>query len=117
MTSASSLLVVLLAAALLLAAAMLLRSGSALPWPAIIVAALTSAVCFTVGGTSGEDTSGPSVATVMGAVVGFVTVVAAVLALVPRSETVAPPSRTPLLLAVGGIVLGALGLPVHLLTS
>ena len=113
-----SVLVLLLAAALVAAAVALVRSRDALPWPAILVASLTSAVCFTVGGTSAEDTSGPSIATVMGAVVGFLAVASAVVALVPRRVTDGgPPPRTALLLCTGGIVLGALGLVLNLVSG
>jgi hypothetical protein len=117
MTSAGTLLVVLLAAALAVSAVALLRSRDGLPWPAIMVASLTSAVCFTVGGGSGEDTSGPSIATVMGSVVGFLAVAAAIIALVPRRGIEGPPPRAALLMSVGGIVLGAVGLVLNQLTA
>ena len=117
MTSAGTLLVVLLAVALVVAAVMLLRARDALPWPAILVASLTSAVCFTVGGGSGEDASGPSIATVMGSIVGFLAVAAAVVALVPRSGTDGPPPRTALLMGTAGIVLGAIGLLLNQLAA
>ncbi|MCW2828167.1 MAG: hypothetical protein JWQ67_1783 [Marmoricola sp.] len=115
--SVAGLVVVLLAVALLGTAVLLLRSPSRLPWPAIVVAALTSAVCFTVGGDSGRNDSGPSIATVMGSAAGFLSVVAAVLALVPKQSHEGPAARTPLLLSVGGIVLGAIGLLLNLLTG
>lgn len=117
MTSAGTLLVVLLAVALVVVAVLLLRTRNGLPWPAILVASLTSAVCFTVGGGSGEDTSGPSIATVMGSIVGFLAVAAAIIALVPRRGTEGPPPRVALLLGAGGIVLGAIGLVLNQLTS
>jgi hypothetical protein len=113
-----SLLVVLLAVALVVTAVVLVRSQDGHPWPAIIVASLTSAVCFTVGGGSVEDTSGPSVATVMGSVVGFLAVAGAVVALVPaRASDDGRPPRTALLLCAGGIVLGAVGLVLNLVTG
>lgn len=117
--SASSIVLLLLAAALLATAVVLARSRSALPWPAILVAALTAAVCFTVGGDSVKDGSGPNFATVTGAIAGFLSVVAAVMALVPkrsRNED-GPAPRTPILLSVGGITLGALGLLLTLVTG
>jgi hypothetical protein len=117
MSSAGTLLVVLLAVALAATAVVLLRSRNGLPWPAILVASLTSAVCFTVGGGSGEDTSGPSIATVVASIVGFLAVAAAVVALVPRSGTDGPPPRAALLISVGAIALGALGLVLNLLTA
>lgn len=117
--SASSIVLLLLAVALLASAALLARSRSGLPWPAILMAALTAAVCFTVGGDSGKDSSGPSAATVAGAVAGFLSVVAAVLSLVPKRSRAedGPAPRTPILLSVGGITLGAVGLLVTLVTG
>ena len=116
MQTVATLVVVALAVALLVTAVILFRSSNDLPWPAIVVAMLTSAVCFTVGGSSGEDTAGPSVATVMASVVGLVSVVAAIMALVPRSGE-APASRSPIMLSAAGIVLGAVGLLVNLVTG
>jgi len=112
-----SVVILLLAVALLVTAVLLVRSPSGLPWPAIVVAALASAVCFTVGGDAGKDTSGPSVATVMGSAAGLVSVIAAVMALVPKRSHDTPASRTPILLSAGGIALGALGLLLTLVTS
>jgi hypothetical protein len=117
MTSAGPVLIVLLAVALGASSVVLLRSRDGHPWPAIIVASLTSAVCFTVGGTSGEDSSGPSIATVMGSVVGFLAVAAAIVALVPARDADGPASRTPLLLCVAGVVLGAIGLLLTAVTG
>lgn len=116
MHTVATLVVVALAVALFATAVVLFRSRSALPWPAIAVAMLTSAVCFTVGGSSAKDTSGPSVATVIASVVGFVSVVAAILALVPRSGE-SPASRSAIQLAAAGIVLGSIGLLVNLVTG
>jgi hypothetical protein len=116
MSSLGGVVVVVLAVALLVGAVLLVRSGNPYPWPAIVVAMLTSGVCFTVGGDSAPDASGPSVATVAGAIIGLLSVVAAVTALIPRSED-APLSRAPTLLAVAAIVVGALGLLVNQLAS
>ena len=96
---------------LLVAAVLLVRSRQVSPWPAIVVATIASGVCFTVGGDTSRDTSGPSVATVVAATVGILTVVAAVLALVRRLEG-APLSRIPTLVAVAAILIGAVGLIV-----
>jgi len=116
--SLSSVLLVLLAVALLAAAGALLRSSSAHPWRAIGVAMLTAAVLVTIGGDSSSDSSGPSLATVLGSVVGFLSVVAAILALVPRDpDRGHQPSRVPLLMASGGILLGAVGLLLVVVTG
>jgi hypothetical protein len=56
------------------------------------------------------------VATVIAAVVGFLSVTAAVIALVPRSGK-APPPRSPIVLAAGGIGLAGIGLLVNLVTG
>ena len=77
---------------------------------------LASGVCFTVGGGSGEDASGPSIATVVAAIVGLLSVAAAILALVPRSRN-RPPSRLPMLLSTGGILIGAVGLVLNQLAG
>ena len=77
---------------------------------------LASGVCFTVGGASGEDTTGPSIATVVAAVVGLLSVAAAIIALVPRSRNRSP-SRLPMLLSTGGIVIGAVGLVLNQLAG
>jgi Ni,Fe-hydrogenase III small subunit len=117
--SVGALVLLVLGVVLLVTAVVLARSSSRLPWPAIVVAALTSAVCFTVGGDAARDTSGPSIATVMASITGFLSVVAAVLALVPqRSRNDGGPARrTPILLSAGGIALGGIGLLLTLLTD
>lgn len=117
--SVGSIVILLLAVALLVTAVLLVRSSNAVPWPAIVVAALTSAVCYTVGGDSSADTSGPSIATVMGSVAGVLSVVAAILALVPRrpAHDGAPGPRIPILVSATGVALGALGLLLTLLTG
>ncbi len=115
--SLGDLVVVVLAVGLLASAVVLFRSSNGLPWPAIVVASLTSAVCFTVGGDSARGSSGPSVATVMGSAAGFLAVLAAILALVPKRPHQEPASRTPLALSSVGIALGALGLLLNLLTG
>ena len=63
--SLGSLVVVLVAVALLAVVAFLLRSRNPNPWPSIVVAMLTSGICFTVGGDATEETTEPSVATVV----------------------------------------------------
>jgi hypothetical protein len=118
MDSVGSIVLVLVSAALLVAAVLLARSRSGLPWPAIVVAALTSAVCFTVGGDSGQDTSGPNLATVMGSLAGLLSIAAAVISLGPFSGSGdGPGPRTPIVLAAGGVALGALGLLLTVLTG
>ncbi len=112
-----SVVILVVALALLVTAVLLVRSTSALPWPAIVVAALTSGVCFTVGGESATDGSGPSLATVMGSLTGLLSVVAAVIALAPRRSHDTPAPRTPILLSAGGIALAAVGLLLTLLTG
>jgi drug/metabolite transporter (DMT)-like permease len=113
--SLGSVVIVVVAVALLVTVALLIRSR-AHPWSTIVVAMFTCGVCFTVGGGSGEDDAGPSVATVVAAIVGLLSVAAAVIALIPRSSEV-PPSRFPRILASAGIVIGALGLVLNELVS
>ena len=108
--------IVVLAFVLLVGAVLLLRSRSVSPWPAIVVAAFSSGVCFTVGGNSPGGDSGPNVATVVAGVVGILTVVAAILSLIRWPEG-SPIARTPILVAVSAIVLGAVGLLVNQLVS
>ncbi len=115
MPTVSAVVIALLAVALLVGAVLLHRSRGAHAWPAIGVAALTSGICFTVGG-EGSSGSGPSLAIVIGGFVGLLSVAAGIAALVPQ-RTDRPPSRTPLLIAVAAIVVGAAGLLVSLLTS
>ena len=114
--SPGSVVIVLLAVVLLVAAVALLRSRNPNPWPSVVVAMVVSGVCFTVGGASGEDTSGPSIATVVAAIVGLLSVAGAILALVPRSRN-RPPSRLPMLLSTGGILIGAVGLVLNQLAG
>jgi|EndMetStandDraft_8_1072994.scaffolds.fasta_scaffold98615_3 hypothetical protein len=109
-------MIVILAVVLLVAAGLLVRARNTTSWPAIVVAMVTSGICFTVGGDSVTDASGPSAATVAASIVGLVSVVAAIIALVPRSED-APPSRLATVLAAAAIVVGALGLVINQLTS
>jgi len=108
MFSLGAVVVVVLAILLLVAAALLVRSEHLSAWPAIVVAAVASGICFTVGGDSARGPSGPSIATVVGAVAGIVTVAAAALALVPRTRP--PFTRLPTLVATAAIVIGAAGL-------
>jgi cytochrome c biogenesis factor len=114
--SLGSVAIAVLATVLLVAVPLLFRAPSANPWPAIVVAMFTTGVAFAVGGGSGDETSGPSIATVVAAIIGLLSVAAAVLALVPRSLD-APPSRLPMMLAAAGIVIGALGLVLNQLMS
>ena len=109
MPAASAVILTVLAVALLVAAVFLFRSDSDHPWSAIGVAAIASAVCFTVGGEAGGGTPGPSVGTVLGGVVGLLSVVAGIIALVPRPGD-RPAPRSPILIAVAAIVVGAAGL-------
>jgi hypothetical protein len=112
-----SIVILLVAVALLVTAGLLVRSRSRLPWPAIVVAALTSAVCFTVGGDSSKGSTEPSAATVAAAVAGLLSVVAAIVTLAPRRSGESPAPRSPIMLAAAGITLGALGLVLNVLTG
>ena len=115
---ATPLTVLLIAVAVVLAATALwlLRSGNQLPWPTLGLSSLTCAVCFTVGGATGADLDGPDIATLMGALVGFATLLAAILALVPR-DTARNPLRLPTLVGTVAVVVGSVGLVVSLLTT
>jgi hypothetical protein len=117
MAALGTALLVLLAVVLLVVVVRLLRSPSALPWPAIGVAALVSAVDFTVGGSTGQSLAGPDLAIVAAAVAGCLTVLAAVLALAPHRRHVGRPRRTPLVVACLGAAVGALGLLVSQLAG
>ncbi len=112
MGTVGTIVVVLLALGLLVTAGLLLRARPSVPWPGILSAALTSGICFTVGGETEGNGSGPDVAIVMGSVVGFLCVVSAVVALAPLRSGSRPPSKVPFLLSVAATVLGALGLLV-----
>lgn len=117
MGTVGTIVVVLLALGLLVTAGLLVRARPSVPWPGIISAAVASGICFTVGGDADENGSGPDVAIVMGSVVGFLCVVSAVVALLPRRSGNRPPSKVPFLLSVGATVLGALGLLVSQLAG
>ena len=101
----------------LVAGTVLVFRATDLPWPMIGLAAFTSAVCFTVGGDTGADLSGPDVALVVGALAGLATVASAILALTPHDKQRPHPSRLPIVLSGAGTVIGAVGLVVSLLTS
>jgi len=116
MQTLGTIVVVALAVALLVVAVLLIRSKNPHPWPAIVAAMLTSGVCYTVGGGSGEDAAGPSVATVAASIVGFLSVAAAFIALMPRSGN-APPPRSPIMLSAGGIGVAGIGLLINLVTG
>ena len=116
MQTVGTVVVVALAVALLVIAVLLVRSRNAHPWPAIVAAMLTSGVCYTIGGGSGENDPGPSVAIVIASIVGFLSVAAAIIALIPRSGQ-APPPRSPIVLAAGGIGLAGVGLLINLVTG
>lgn len=115
MSSPGSVVVVVLAVLLLIAAALLLRARLVSPWPTIVAAVVASGICFTVGGGSGRDATEPSLATVMGAVVGILTLASAIMAQIPRLAR--PPfTRVPTYIATTAIVIGAVGLIVNELT-
>jgi hypothetical protein len=116
MSGLGAVVIVVIAVGLMIAAVVLVRSRKVTPWPAIVVAMLASAVCFTVGGDTARDASQPSVATVIGAGVGVLSVVAAVLAMIRRPEG-SPLTRVPTLIATAAIVIGAVGLIVNQLTG
>ena len=106
------LVVVVASLALLVAAALQLRAGP-LPFPAIITAALTSSLCYTVGGATADESSAPSIPIVMGSLVGVLALIAMVVSLVPRSPDADRDRRAPLVIAAAGTVVGALGLLFH----
>jgi hypothetical protein len=117
MSTLVTIALIVVAVAIAAGALVVLRVGSGLPWPLLGFSALTCAVCFTVGGATGADLEGPDVATAMGAFAGVATIVAAIIALVPRDADVRGPSRVPLLLATAASVIGCAGLVVSLLTT
>jgi hypothetical protein len=116
MSTLGGVVVVVVAVVLLVVAIVLARSPRVTPWPAIVVAAIATGVCFTVGGNSSRDATEPSVATVCAAVAGLLTVVAAVLALAPR---VGQPPLAPLPRVVASVAVAvvAAGLVANLLTT
>jgi len=116
MSSMGDVVVVVLAVALLLAAGLLVRFRYANPWPPIVLAMLTSGACFTVGGDSVNEASGPSVATVSAAIVAVLSVAAAISAMVPRSRK-SRPMRAPTLMAAAAIAVGGLGLLLNQLVG
>lgn len=116
MTTTVTLVVLAAALAMLLGAVVLLRAESPHPWPAIVGAAVASAVCFTVGGVGAGDTSGPNTAIVAGSVAGLLSVISAAYALVPRSVEL-PAPRSPMLVSTAGIVFASLGLILSAFTS
>ena len=115
METLGTIVVVILAIALLVTPVLMLRSKNPHPWPAIVGAMLTSGVCYTVGG-GGQEASGPSVATVIASIVGFLSVVAAFIALMPRSGERSAP-KSPIILAAGAIGLGGVGLLITLVAG
>jgi hypothetical protein len=116
MPSLGAVVVVVLAVALLAVAGLLVRSRQLSAWPPIVAAVVTAGICFTVGGNTDRGGSEPTLATVVAAVAGLMTVVAAVLALVPRVAR-PPLTRMPSLIATAAIVVGAVGLLVNELVS
>ena len=116
MSTLPTVLLIAFAVALVIAVVVVLRTTT-LPWPMIGLAALTSGVCFTVGGDTGADQRGPDLALVMGAVAGVATVASAILALTPHDKHRSRPSRLPMLLSAVGTVVAATGLVISLLTS
>lgn len=112
MSGMSSTVTVVLVVVLVAAAAFAIRPRNTHPWPAIVVAMVTSAVCFTIGSGSGQEAEGPSIATIIGSAVGLLSVAAAIMALIPRDGE-APPPRLPIYLSAAGMVLGALGLVLN----
>lgn len=113
--SVGSVVAVLLGLLLLVVAVVVLRSERPHPWPSILIAMAGSAVCFAVGGND-SDRSGPSIATVAAALVGVVSVIAAVVAMRPRSRESAP-SRIPILLAAVATVVAGAGLVLNQLVN
>ncbi len=116
MSTLPTALLIVIAVALVIGVVVVLRTTT-LPWPMIGLSALTSGICFTVGGDTGANQSGPDLALVMGAVAGVATVASAILALTPHDRQRPRPSRLPLLIPAVGTVVGATGLVISLLTS
>ena len=116
MSTPVTVVLIVVAVVLAVGAAVVLRRGSGLAWPSLGISALTTGICFTVGGATGADLRGPDVATVMGALVGVATVAAAVISLVPR-DVDGPPSRVPVWIATCATVVGNIGLVISLLTT
>ncbi len=107
-------MVLVLGVGLLVGAVLVLRSPNAHPWPAIVVASLTSAICFTVAGVAaggGAETRGLIGA---GSVAGLLSVVGATIALWPTKPTT-PAPRTALIVSTLGIALGAFQLLLSVL--
>lgn len=115
MAAVQSVLLLVVAVALLVWAVLVVRSRDPRPWRGIGAAALTCAICFTVGGATGRDLSGPDPATIGAALCGVLCVVSATLALVPRGPR--RPARLPVVVAVLGILVGAAGLLVNQLAG
>lgn len=110
--SLGTLVVVVASIALLAAAVLQLRAGP-LPFPAIITAALTSSLCYTVGGATADESTAPSIPIVMGSLVGVMALVAMVVSLVPRTPQADRERRAPLVIAAAGTIVGSLGLLLH----
>lgn len=104
--------VVVAALALAVAAVVQLRGGP-LPFPAIITGAVTCSLCYIVAGTVENDSTLPSVPTVVGSAVGVMTLVAMIISLVPRSPDHDANRRSPIVIAAGGTLLGSVGLLAH----
>ena len=102
--------VLLLGAGLLVALAALLRSGRAITWPSIGLAALASGFCFVLAGTHVGSGSGLGAAIICGGLAGLLCLVAVVIVLVPSRRTDGPTGRLPVWIASAGTVLGAVGL-------
>ena len=105
----SNAVILALVVVLLVCAAVFFRSRNPHPWTAILVAAVAAGACFTVGGESATDSSGPSVATIFAGIVGLLCVVSGVAALVPRPVD-RPAPQAPSILASSAVALAAVGL-------
>lgn len=116
MGTLGTLVVLALGIGLLVLVVLMVRSGGAITWPAIGLAALTSGICFTVGGSTDHDTTGPDIDIVMGSVVGLLCLVAVIAVLVPTRRD-GPVAKAPVWLSLVGIVLGAVGLLLSTVTA
>lgn len=114
-------IVVVVALGLAVAAVVQLRSGP-WPFPALITGALTCSVCYVVAGLvylerlDPSADAGPSIPTVVGSLVGTMTLVAMIISLVPRPPEKDNDRRSPIVLAAAGTLIGSGGLLLHVLT-
>jgi hypothetical protein len=108
--SGASLAIVVLAVVLLLSCGVLVRARSPYPWPAVLLAMVGSGLAFTVGGATAQESSRPAIATVAAAAAGLLSVIGAIVSLVPRTPEML---RVPIYLGCAGTVVAAVGLVLN----